>query len=351
MREVSELRKDPITGRWVIIATERNKRPKEYATLRGESRPGICPFCPGNESMTPGEVLRFSPSGGGPLAEDWWVRVVPNKYPALVSEGEATRRAEGMYDLIHGVGAHEVIIETQDHQAPLGSLGKAHMREVLWAYRARIEEHSRDPRIGYVLIFKNHGPAAGASLEHPHTQLIATPIVPIRVREEMRGAENYHEYKDRCVFCDMIGQEERKPLRVVEESNHFVAMNPYASRFPFETWILPRSHSSHFDSAAPGEIDDLADVLRRTLGRIWNALEDPPFNFMLHVAPPGNPGLAYYHWHIEIIPKLTTIAGFEWGSGFFINPTPPEEACRYLRAASTEIPRPHSGDPARVAGV
>jgi UDPglucose--hexose-1-phosphate uridylyltransferase len=332
-----ELRKDPITGRWVIIATDRKKRPKDYSILRGASHPGICPFCYGNEGLTPLEVLAFRPAHSKPHTPDWWVRVVPNKYPALRNEGEMNRRAEGMYDWINGIGVHEIIIETPDHSASMAEIPQGHLREVLWAYRQRIEEHSQDPRIDYVLIFKNHGAAAGASLEHPHTQLIATPVVPIRVREEMKGAEAYYEYKDRCVFCDMISQEEKKPLRLVEQSGSFVSLNPYASRLPFETWILPRRHVSHFENLRIDEMEDLAFIMHRTLGRIYNLLSDPPFNMMLHVSPPHSGDLPYYHWHFEIIPTLTTVAGFEWGSGFYINPTAPEEACRFLRGIDWRV--------------
>jgi UDPglucose--hexose-1-phosphate uridylyltransferase len=333
-----ELRKDPVTGRWVIIATERSKRPNEYQTLRADPRPGVCPFCFGNESLTPEEVLRFGRPNGNSDDPDWWVRVVPNRYPALSFEGEAIRRAEGLYDLINAVGAHEVIIESPDHQVPLAALPQDHIREILWAYRQRLEVHSRDPRIGYVLIFKNHGPAAGASLDHPHTQLIATPIVPVQVKEEMNGAAKYYEYKDRCVFCDIMSQEERKPNRVLEGTGAFLAFEPYASRFPFETWILPRRHQGHFETLSEDEVNELAGLLKRTLGRMWNALNDPPFNFMLHVAPPQEAESPSYHWHLEIIPKLTTVAGFEWGSGFYINPTSPSEACRDLRNAEWKVP-------------
>lgn len=342
---MAELRKDPITGRWVIIATERSRRPKEYETLRGDLRPGVCPFCFHNENMTPEEVLAFRNNPDNPDDPDWWVRVVPNKYPAMASSGEPQRRAEGMYDVMNGVGAHEVIIETPDHQVPMASLPEIHLREILWAYRMRLEAHSRDPRIGYVLIFKNHGPAAGASLDHPHTQLIATPIVPVLVREELHGAEKYFDYRDRCVFCDMIAEENHKPLRLLEKTARFVAIQPFASRFPFETWILPNEHRWHFESITHDEALELGGLLQRTLARIWNALDDPPFNFMLHVAPPGDIEYPHYHWHIEIIPKLTTVAGFEWGSGFYINPTSPEEACRYLRDSNWTVP---SDKPLRV---
>jgi len=348
---LSELRKDPITGRWVIVARERRKRPKDFRMVHEESPGGPCPFCYGNEHQTPGETLAFRPSNSTRNAADWWVRVVPNKFPALEDSGDGVRKADGMYDWINGVGAHEVIIETPVHQTSLAQLPEDHIKEILWAYRLRIEEHSRNPDIEYVLIFKNHGAAAGASLEHPHTQLIATPVVPIRVREELKGAESYYDYKDRCVFCDIIGQEERKPLRLIEESKSFIAINPYASRLPFETWILPRRHLSHFEMLWIDEFEDLAGLVQRTFMRLWRVLDDPPYNFMLHVAPPRSGELPYYHWHIEIIPTLTTVAGFEWGSGFYINPVPPEEACRFLRGVDLTQTNSRAGAEAKVAGI
>ncbi|MCA9417170.1 MAG: galactose-1-phosphate uridylyltransferase [Candidatus Omnitrophica bacterium] len=335
---MSELRKDPITGRWVIIASERSKRPKEFDTLRADPLPGVCPFCYGNESLTPPEVLSFRHPRKDPDEPDWWVRVIPNKYPALTDGGEPLRSAEGMYDMINGVGVHEVIVETPDHQIPMAALPVEHIREIIWAYRERINDLSANPKIGYILIFKNHGPSAGASLDHPHTQLIATPIVPVLVEEELKGARKYFKYKERCAFCDMIAHERRKPLRLLEATESFIAIEPFASRFPFETWIMPRHHSCHFNTILDREVEDLAGILKRTLGRMWNVLDDPPFNFMLHVAPPHDECNPYYHWHIEIIPKLTTVAGFEWGSGFYINPTSPEEACRFLRDAEWEVP-------------
>lgn len=333
------------------MATERRKRPKDFHVVRGETHGGPCPFCYGNEDHTPGEIMAFRPPNSNSHAADWWVRVVPNKYPALQDNGDVIRKAEGMYDWFNGIGAHEVIIETPDHRASIAQLSEGHLKEILWAYRQRIEEHTRNPDIDYILIFKNHGAAAGASMEHPHTQLIATPVVPIRVREELRGAEAYYEYKDRCVFCDIIGQEERKPLRLIEQSKAFVAINPYASRLPFETWILPRRHLSHFEKLWVDEVEDLAGLMKRVFTRLWRALEDPPYNFMLHVAPPRCGELPYYHWHIEIIPTLTTLAGFEWGSGFFINPVLPEEACRYLRGIDLQKSDSLASEQIKVAGI
>jgi UDPglucose--hexose-1-phosphate uridylyltransferase len=322
---VPELRKDPVVGRWVVIATERARRPSDFspesAPLKG---PAGCVFCPGNESQTPPEVLRF---GGGA----WTLRVVPNKFPALQIEGEVQASGEGIYDRMHGVGAHEVIIETPDHFANLATLTPQAVADVLVAYRDRLVDLKKDPRFEYILIFKNQGAAAGASLEHPHSQLIATPILPELVAEELAGAEQYYRRKERCVWCDIVRQERRDGRRVVSEEDGFVTVAPFAPRFPFETWVLPTAHRAAFERTEADELETLARVLRDLVGRFNRVLRDPPYNFALHTAPLRATELDYFHWHLELMPKLTKVAGFEWGTGFFINPTPPEEAARFLR--------------------
>lgn len=334
-----ELRKDPVNNRWVIIATERAKRPSDFAkAVKEEEKKSTksCPFCEGNESMTPPEILSYRKQGTLPNTPDWWVRVVPNKFPALQVEGGLEKKGMGMFDLISGTGAHEVIIETPKHVLNFESLEISQVKETIWAYRDRSIDLNRDPRFEYILIFKNHGVKAGASLEHPHSQLIATPIVPSNVREEMDGALQYFKYKDRCIFCDMIREEQNSQERIIMENNEFIAIAPYASRFPFECWILPKTHDSTFPDITRHEVMALAEVLGSILKRVDKTLNNPPFNYMLHTAPckvdPGQ--LKHFHWHIELTPRLTDIAGFEWGSGFFINPTPPEEAARYLREES-----------------
>ena len=326
-----ELRKDPITGRWVIIASERGKRPSDFAGEPPRKRSGFCPFCPGNEDKTPPEVLAYRSDGGPPNSAGWSVRVVSNKFPALRIEGDLDREGDGMYDRMNGVGAHEVIIETPNHHETLSSMEEARVEDLLWACRDRILDLKKDPRFQYILIFKNQGEAAGASLEHPHTQLIATPIVPKRVREEVDGAREYYRYTERCVFCDLIRQDLRQEVRIVDENDGFVALAPFASRFPFETWILPKVHDALFEDAQKREYVNLARLLRSVLLRIDLVLTSPPYNFVLHNAPLREDDPVHYHWHLEIMPKLTLIAGFEWGTGFYINPTPPEEAARYLR--------------------
>lgn len=329
-----ELRKDSIIGRWVIISTERGKRPTDFLRESVEIKgTGFCPFCPGNEAKTPPEVLAYGRNGGGRDTPGWSVRVVPNKFPALGIEGDLDRQGEGLFDKMNGVGAHEVIIETPDHQQTMASLPEKSIESVLWAFRDRMLDLKNDKRFRYILIFKNHGEAAGASLEHTHSQLIALPIVPKRVREEVDSGKRYYQDKERCIFCDMIRQELQAKVRVIVENEHFVAMAPYAPRFPFETWILPKAHSSSFENNQSPIYMSLAGIMRNILARLDAVLNRPAYNFVIHTSPIGEEINEHYHWHIEMMPKLTKVAGFEWGTGFYICPTPPEESARFLREA------------------
>lgn len=328
---MAELRKDPIIGRWVIISTERGKRPHDFVVESEVTRGGFCPFDPGNEHTTPPEILAYREDGSAPNTPGWLLRVVNNKFPALSREEELDRRGEGMFDKMSGFGTHEVIIESPDHQLTLATISLEGFFRVLTAFRDRIAALSEDPRFKYVLIFKNQGRAAGASLEHSHSQLIGLPIVPELVMEELSGGKFYYNYKERCVFCDMIRQELQQGVRVVLENTEFVAISPFAPRSPFETWILPKAHYSSYVDLKEDSFHLLAEVFSETLKSLEKALGKVPYNFILHTSPIGEPELPYYHWHFEIMPKLTLIAGFEWGSGFYINPTPPEDAAQYLR--------------------
>jgi UDPglucose--hexose-1-phosphate uridylyltransferase len=328
-----ELRKDPVVGRWVIISTERGRRPSDFPSQPVQAQGGNCVFCPHNEAKTPPEIVAIRSPDSGVNEPGWSLRVVPNKFPALRIEGELEPSGEGLYDRMNGVGAHEVVIETPDHAATLATLSVDAVADVLLAYRERVLDLKKDPRFEYILVFKNHGAAAGASLEHPHSQLIATPIIPIMVSEELKGAAEYYGMKERCVWCDVIRQERRSRRRVIMEAHGFVALAPFAPRFPFETWILPTRHRSAFEEAGVEELRGLAQVLGEFLRRLDRVLQWPPFNFMLHTAPLHDGPLDHFHWHLEIIPKLTRVAGYEWGSGFFINPVPPEDAAAALRDA------------------
>lgn len=326
-----ELRKDPVIGRWVIISTERGKRPSDFADVEEKKKGGFCPFCYNHEDKTPPEIFAIRPDKSPRDKPGWTLRVVPNKYPALRVEGQLNRQGEGIYDKMNGIGAHEVIIETPDHFKDLVDLELHSIRDVFWIFRERILDLKKDIRLKYVMVFKNHGMSAGASLEHTHSQLIATPIIPKTVVEEMEGAKVYFNYKDRCIFCDIIRQEINDGVRVVYDEEYFIAIEPYAPRFPFETWILPKEHSSHFESISDERLNHLAVIMKEVLGRVNAALNSPPFNFVIHTYPMQDDPADSYHWHIEFMPKLTRVAGFEWGTGFHINPTSPEDAAQYLK--------------------
>jgi len=328
-----ELRKDPILGRWIIIAKERGKRPTDFIIDKGTTKGGFCPLCPGNEKTTPLEVLSYSDQPRAANAPGWSLRVVPNKYPALVIEGSLDKAGEGLYDKMNGIGAHEVIIESPKHEETFAYLPENRMVQVLCAFRDRLIDLAHDSRFRYVMIFKNHGKAAGASLEHSHSQLVALPILPRMIVSELEGSLTYFKYKERCIFCDIIHQELRDNVRVVCENDAFLVATPFAPRSPFEMWILPKVHSSAYISMDEQQYKLLAQIFSECLRRLDKCIPNAPYNFVLHTSPLRSQPLEHFHWHFEIVPKLTQIAGFEWGSGFYINPTPPEDAARYLRAA------------------
>jgi UDPglucose--hexose-1-phosphate uridylyltransferase len=326
-----ELRKDPILGRWVIISTERGKRPHDFVMEKPHKDSKFCPFCYGNESSTPPEIYAIREATTTQNSPGWRVRVVSNKYPALRIEAEFNRTGIGMYDMMNGIGAHEVIIETPNHEASIGTMTVDEVDLVLTAYKIRMTDLLRDNRFQYILIFKNCGEAAGATLEHPHSQIIATPIVPKRVVEEINGANTYYDFRERCVFCDIIRQEMSDKVRMILETEHFLSFAPFAARFPFETWVMPKKHHSSFELIDETMQRDLSLILRDTISRMNTILDFPPYNWILHTAPAHQTEMYQYHWHFEIMPKLSKVAGFEWGSGFYINPTPPEDAAADMR--------------------
>jgi UDPglucose--hexose-1-phosphate uridylyltransferase len=328
-----ELRKDPIIGRWVIISLERGRRPTDFPDEGRRRKGGFCPFCTGNESTTPPEVLAYRDGGSPPNGPGWKLRVVPNKFPALQVEGMLNKMGEGIYDKMNGIGAHEVIIETPDHNETLSAMPVKRVEDVLWSYRDRIEDLKKDRRFSYILVFKNEGESAGATLEHSHSQLIALPIVPKSVIEEVEGAKQHYNLKERCIYCDIIRQETMTGSRMIAENRDFVSFAPFAPRFPFETWIMPKTHSSNYSSGTPEQYANLALILQETLKRLDRVLSVPPYNYIIHTSPFRDERNDYFHWHLELMPKLTHVAGFEWGSGFYINPTPPEEAAKFLREA------------------
>jgi UDPglucose--hexose-1-phosphate uridylyltransferase len=262
---------------------------------------------------------------------------VPNKFPALQIEGDLQKRGDGIYDKMNGIGAHEVILECPFHEINMANLSEENVREVLWVYRDRLVDLKKDPRLVYGMVFKNVGAVAGASLEHSHSQLIVTPIVPINVWEEMTGSLEFFNYRGRCIYCDMVHQELSAEKRIVLDTPNFLCFCPYACRFPFETWILPKNHNSHYENIQKNEVDELGTVLKTILLKIESALDSPAYNYIIHTSPFDTQLLPHYHWHMEIIPRLTRVAGFEWGTGFYINPVPPEQAAQFLAETKVDL--------------
>jgi len=336
-----ELRKDPIIGRWVIIATERARRPDQFAGHQEDNPKSDqpCPFCLGHENQTPPEIYAVRPTKTAANTPGWDLRVVPSIAPFLRIEGDLERRGKGLYDMMNGIGAHEVVIETNQHIANMADLNEEQITKVIDCYINRITDLEKDRRFKYVLVFKNYGwVAGGGRIQHSRSQLIATPVNPKRVKEELAGARFYHDYHERCIFCDLIKQELESKDRLILEIDGFVAITPFAARFPFEVWILPKKHSCDFTSLDPSQRPHLARIMKLVLAKLKKALNDPPYNYVFHTAPFRRQKIGYwktidqdYHWHIEIIPRLTRMAGFEWGTGFYICPLPPENAAQFLR--------------------
>lgn len=344
---MSEFRWDPLKRNWVITSNHRPRKPGEFRVDREVTPVTMCPFCPGQEHKTPPEIFAIRPQGSGPNTPGWQVRVVPNKFPVLRIEGDLREHKEGLMQSLPGVGAHEVIIETPNHQHSLAQLDVAEITGVLKAYRARLLDLRRDRRFRYLQIYKNHGVEAGAPLPHAHSQLMAVPITPPLVRRELNNCRDHYLEQGRCLICDILSQEISDGRRIVDNDDRFVVLAPYASCFPFELCLFPISHNHDFALQSDDELVHCAKALQTMLRRLYILLNDPPYNFILHTAPPidsmgGKSGYwetltQDYHWHIELVPRLNQIAGFEWGSGFFINPLTPEDAAIFLRDIDLEL--------------
>lgn len=344
---LSEFRWDPLKGAWVITENQRTRQPREFIIERQQTPITVCPFCPGQESKTPAEVFALRPDDSPANRPGWQVRVVPNKFPVLRIEGHLQEHEFGLYRGIPGVGAHEVIIETPDHRRSLADLDIRETAGVLQAYRARLLDLRQDLRFRYLQIFKNHGVEAGAPLPHAHSQLMAVPITPPVVRRELNSCRKHYLETGRCLICDLLAQEIADGRRVVFNDGQFLVLAPYASCFPFELCLFPILHNHDFALQSDAELLACAKALQNMLRRLYRLLEDPPYNFILHTAPPikaqnDKPGNwetlpMDYHWHIELVPRLNQIAGFEWGSGFFINSLPPENAAAFLREVDRDL--------------
>jgi UDPglucose--hexose-1-phosphate uridylyltransferase len=323
---MSELRRDPILRRWVIVAPERGadlvaRRPGPPPDERGP-----CPFCPGNEAMNPEEIAADRDGGR------WWVRVTPDKHPLLHIEGDLERRGVGMFDLMNAIGAHELVSDTPEHTRAWADFSPEEMARLLAMYQSRLADLRRDRRFRHVVVLKNHG-AVWSRFRHAHSHVMATPFTPKRVEEKLAGAREYHRMRERCAFCDLLAEELRLGLRVVARNERFAAFAPFASAHPYEMWLLPLQHAADFASGAgPGGLP-LATLLVDALARLRAALDDPPYSVVLHAGPLDGADQAEFHWHWEIVPHLGHEIGMEWATGIFSNPVPPEEAARRLREA------------------
>jgi UDPglucose--hexose-1-phosphate uridylyltransferase len=330
-----ELRQNRFNKEWVIIATERAKRPEELKLNRERvvlpHYSEKCPFCPGNEHMAPPEVMHIDGEGA-----EWQIRVVPNKFAALAREGEPTRTISRSRRTMNGVGIHDVIVEGRDHAATTALFTDAQVVNLLRCYRTRYLDLAKDSRVTHITIFKNHGKGAGTSLEHPHSQLIGTPVISHQVRDRMYEALRHYDEFGECIFCEVLGEEMAEGVRIVALTEHFVALEPFASPTPFATHIYPRRHMASFGDIREEEMVDLGRLLRMVCGKLYYGLQDPDFNYTIRSAPAENRGVMYYHWYLSVIPRLTQVAGFELGSGMFINTVLPEAAAEFLRNTRVE---------------
>jgi len=335
---IDEMRKDYILDRWVVIASQRRRRPTDFIKARESGKPSICPFCPGNEPMTPPAVLVYRQADGkivkdedsdGFRHKDWLVRCFPNLYPAFKppKDGEAIIRQTEHFESMEALGHHEVIVESPEHDEHPGAAGISQMILVINAYKDRLSYLTSRRYVKYVSIFRNHGLDAGASLSHAHTQVIATPVLPSVVMEELNKSKSFWDDEERCIFCDVVEKERSSP-RLIWENDKFAVLAPWAGVHPFEFWIFPKRHQPTLLDVTSGEIEELAATLRFCFGGLRSLLGDPSYNFGFHMVP-----AEHYHWHIEVCPRLSIWAGFEKSTGMFINVVPPEEASSSLRGA------------------
>jgi UDPglucose--hexose-1-phosphate uridylyltransferase len=341
---MSDLRRDPVSGSWVVISPEQGPSVKLERFERYQTPENECPFCPGRESDTGPEILYSPPLKAKKKEIKWGVRVIPNRVPVLRTDLALEREGMGMFDRMTGVGAHEIVIDSPEHSLDLKDFPIDQFAQMLQAWRERLVDLHRDSRLRYVSIFKNQGRRAGARISHPHSQIIATPMIPITIRDELESARGYFKYKERCLFMDLIGQELEAETRLVLQSRGFVVFCPFASRFPFEMWVLPRRQSCNYGTVVDEEIQDLAEVLSAVSKALALSLLDPDLNLILKTAP--NPDQRRrqwmtleddFLWHLEIIPRIFRPCGYEAATGMYVNPTPPEEAAASLRESLSRV--------------
>ncbi|MEW6108352.1 MAG: galactose-1-phosphate uridylyltransferase [Nitrospirota bacterium] len=325
-----ELRLNLITREWVIIATERAKRPEEFRQNRNKKNlPEFleeCPFCPGNEHRTPEEMMRITDG------ESWKIRVTPNKFPALSPEITRERKNEGIRHMVTGHGKHEVVIESPLHNMCMALMTVGDISTIVRTYRTRFDEIYRDPGIEHVIIFKNHGEAAGTSLAHPHSQIIGTPVTPILVRNRIEEGIRYFDNTGECLICATLKDELSDGRRIILDTAHFVTFIPYAALSPFHIWIFPKRHCATFSTITEEEINDFSFNLKTIFLKFYEGLDDPDYNFIIRSQNPKECNSEYFHWYLSIVPRVIQTAGFELGSGMYINTAIPEKSTEFMRS-------------------
>ncbi|MBF0406426.1 MAG: galactose-1-phosphate uridylyltransferase [Candidatus Riflebacteria bacterium] len=328
---MSEIRYNAITGDWVIIAVERAKRPMNFAdvsqTIETPSFVESCPFCRGNESTSADEEFRISDEKG-----NWKIRSVRNKFSALAGSGDPVILDQSR-KTINGVGRHEVIIESPLHNHIIAFHSPDETYNLLSVYRNRFLNFYSDSRVKHVILYKNHGPDAGTSLEHPHSQIVGTPVIPGQVIQRLNLAEKSMIETGKCLYCQTMSEELTEKKRLIDETEHFVAFIPFASLSPYHVWIFPKKHSACFSTACAEAMTDLSILLHKILGKLYTALHNPSFNFVIRSLSPIESDLPYFHWYLAIVPRLSKAAGFELGTGMYINSSVPELSAENLRAA------------------
>ncbi len=328
-----ELRHDPLLQRWVIVSAERGARSTaEEGRAGAKAGDPPCPFCPGHEAETLPEITATRPADTIPDSPGWRVRVVPNKYPALRSDASELEGLGPLFGRRGGQGHHEVIIEGEDHTRSVSELASDRMQEVIWVYRERFRVLSKVPGLESAVLIKNVGVEAGASIEHSHSQLIATPLLSPTLELEMRSAAEWRRQERDCIWCSIIREERAHRERIVFEHGGLIALCPWASRFPYETWILPRTHASHFERATDQDVVELAVCIQRLLNAVEACLHRPPYNYVVHSAPFPTGERPDYHWRLSLLPRITHAAGYEQATGLYINPLLPETAAADLRS-------------------
>lgn len=331
-RAMSELRFNPITLDWVIIAPDREMRPDDFLAdregrLKRAPHRADCPFCPGNEHLTPPEISRLNAADG-----TWAVRVFPNKFSVFVATDDLHRKSNGTFRSMAAAGCHEVVVEHPRHDLDLGAMEPAHLQLLLQTYRERYVALRANPVVESIVIFKNHGRRAGSSLEHSHSQITAAPVLSSQVCMRLQEARRFHELNGGCLYCAVLHEELLAEERILEAGPSFAAFMPFAALSPYHTWIFPRKHQSSFDEISDVDIEELAGLLGRLLRRLKAAAGDPDYNFSIRSAPVGELSSTCFHWYLCIVPRMSQLAGFELGSGTYINSLRPERCAAQLRA-------------------